>query len=229
VKKFITVFVIAGTIFIAQSCSTRGPQGPAGPDAAGGYQAMMFQDGLYPSGLYAGCADTRIESGANADVNYGTYTYLETGYNGTEYKRALIKFDVTGLPAAAVVEKAEATLYCGSVATGSPQFAFYRVTWSDWNETEATWVSSTVSATWPDAGGVYDSSTATAYKAPGTGKYISWELDPAMLQDWINNPGNNFGLILISKGNEIGECVFASSQAAVAAQRPELTVYYTLP
>ena len=63
--------------------------------------------------------------------------------------------------------------------------------------------------------------------APAAGSYTAWDILPAVIQFWMNNPAQNYGLIMTVKDiSAANECVFASSETAVAAQRPKLAVYY---
>jgi hypothetical protein len=54
----------------------------------------------------------------------------------------------------------------------------------------------------------------------------------SLIFDWITNPGNNAGLLLIptvgSTANSIS-ANFASSEAAIAGERPTLEFTYTVP
>jgi hypothetical protein len=229
VKEYFLFFAAVFTALVMSSCKAgpAGPQGVKGPDASDGLSVIMFQDGLYPTGAYTGCSDTRIWSGANADTNYGSYTYLELGSGGDGQKRGLIEFQVQGLPAGAAVKKAVITLYCGSVAVGSPEFVFYSVTQHNWAESQATWNSYSTGNLWTTPGGDYTASAISGFQEPVTGSYISWELDPAVVQSWFDDPAQTFGTALIVKDpGTPGDCVFASSNSGDLEQGPKLAVYY---
>jgi hypothetical protein len=232
-KCFVFLLAAALSVFLS-CCGKTGPAGPAGgkgADATGsGRQIMIFQDGLYPSGAYSGCADTRIWEGSNADTNYGSYTYMQVGSDGTDSKRGLLKFDISAMPPGAVITKTIVTLYCGSVVTGSPEFAFYEIISHDWVEAEATWNDYSTSNAWTTAGGDYNTAAVSNFIAPVSGLFASWEISPAVAQGWLDNSAQNYGLILIAKDETVpGESVFAASESADPAHRPGLSVYYTLP
>jgi hypothetical protein len=59
--------------------------------------------------------------------------------------------------------------------------------------------------------------------------YKSWNLT-SIVQDWMANPGRNFGLLLNSSTNASSDSYryFASSEAADTTQRPKLVVTYVL-
>lgn len=232
-KKYFIILTTLIVPVLLSCCSKTGPSGPAGgngPNAGAGQQVMMFQDGQYPSAAYAGCADTRIWHGANADVNYGSYSYMQVGSDGTDPKRGLLNFDISAMPPDAVITKVIVTLYCGSVVTGSPSFALYRIISHNWVETQATWNDYSTSNAWTTAGGDYNTQAVSGIAAAVLGSYVSWEINPAAAQGWLVDPAHNYGLILISKDEQAaGECIFAASEAATAGQRPKLSIYYTLP
>jgi hypothetical protein len=223
------LLLIAAVIFLF-SCKAgpAGPIGATGADASEPLHVAMFQDGLYPSGAYAGCHDARIWAGANADFNYGAYTYMQLGSDGTDEKRGLVRFDITELPPGAAVQKAIITLYCSGVPFGAPEFAFYEIDARDWGEAEVTWNDYSSGNAWTTAGGDI-TAAAGGFVKPGSSSYVSWEINPAVIQAWYDDGPQNFGLVLKAKNPDAaGECVFSSSEAAEANKRPKLAVYYKL-
>ncbi len=226
-KKYMLLMPVIIFLFSCKA-GPAGPIGASGADATEPLHVAMFRDGLYPSGAYAGCYDARIWAGANADLNYGAYTYMQLGSDGTNEKRGLVKFDIAELPPGAAIQKAVITLYCAGVPFGSPEFAFYEIAARDWVEAEATWNNYSSGNAWAAGGGDL-TVAASGFIKPGSFSYVSWEINPALVQAWYEDGLQNFGLILKAKSPDAaGECVFASSEAAEANKRPKLAVYYKL-
>jgi hypothetical protein len=63
-----------------------------------------------------------------------------------------------------------------------------------------------------------------------TAGFITFELTPQVVQDWLDSPVNNNGLILKSTDETNANRVYYySSESSTTAYRPRLTVYYTAP
>ncbi len=78
----------------------------------------------------------RIESGANADTNYGSNYQLRVGRYTSPVMRSLIKFNISALNAL-TIQKVELKLYSIG-GEDTPDIAVYSVT-SEWNESTVTW------------------------------------------------------------------------------------------
>lgn len=80
-------------------------------------------------------ADTMIESDS-PDTNFGTEPTLEIEQEEVDVRRALVGFEVTGIPEGATV--AAATLQLFQIDS-SPEGALVSLVDGDWTETETTW------------------------------------------------------------------------------------------
>ncbi|HEX4511906.1 MAG TPA: PA14 domain-containing protein [Polyangiaceae bacterium] len=103
-----------------------------------------------------------------------------------------------------------------------------------WNSKQATWNTAETGSAWAAGGaeGTSDrSATAVGALIPtAMGKTIL-TLNAAgikAVQGWVTTPTINFGLVVDSLNDEDG-MAFDSSSAAIAANRPQLTVAYTTP
>jgi len=184
----------------------------------------------------------------------GQHIYAGNNNNVPSPRRALLAFNVAAaLPAGSVVDSVSLRLVMTKKTPGAPDatVTLRRVT-DDWGEgtsvanlgqgeggggsatpDDATWghrFYDTVSWTTPggdyDPGGPYPVVTTSAL-----GPYV-WRSSQmaADVQGWLDTPASNFGWILL--GEETGARTvreFDSREHAAAADRPQLTVYYTAP
>jgi len=65
----------------------------------------------------------------------------------------------------------------------------------------------------------------SAIAADTTQVWVDFTLDAAVIQKWINNPAENYGIILTALGANVGEIAyFGSSEYGTASVRPELVL-----
>lgn len=183
------------------------------------------------------------------DTAFGSVNTIISGADGPEQfalrNRALLKFNlVPNIPGNAVVTSANLTLTL--VKTPRPDslwFSLHKVL-LDWNESAVTWTSRLLPpATWNAPGGVapldFSSSTTQsnliiATTVPANFTFASNPAMVADLQDWVRNPTNNFGWILVCESEDVERTkrFFASSEYttnSVPTNRPVLEVQFTLP
>jgi hypothetical protein len=190
-----------------------------------------FQNGVYPDASYAGTEDTRVRNGASANSNYGTTATLQLGYDGTDVKRGMFKFDTSSIPPGAVITNAYLTLYCTYIVDAGLTLTAHKAITSSWVETEATWNIYSTGNSWAAAGGDFEASAASDSVAiTATSAYYTWKLNASLVQGWLDTPAQNYGIFLTS-GNEamMTGATFSSSENTTFAYRPRLTVYYTAP
>ncbi|NNC88384.1 MAG: DNRLRE domain-containing protein [Akkermansiaceae bacterium] len=165
------------------------------------------------------------------------------------FRRGLVAFDVAGnIPAGAAIVSAKLSLTSVQTApdSGATDFFLHRLS-ANWGEGasdsgpsgkgvaaapgDATWTQNFFGTSpWTTNGGDFlavKSATATVGAANGTYDWTGAQLT-ADVQDFLDNPGTNFGWIL--SGDEGGlqnARAFASQQFATVASRPKLTVEFT--
>ena len=102
--------------------------------------------------------------------------------------------------------------------------------------TQVTWNERQTGVAWPNGGNdasIIEAAAASATAGTGTaGAFVTWSgagLD-ALVQDWINNPSTNYGLLLarLNTTPNSRETGFNSSNSGGAANRPYLTFTYTV-
>ncbi|NOU38508.1 MAG: T9SS type A sorting domain-containing protein [Ferruginibacter sp.] len=171
-------------------------------------------------------------------------------------RRALLKFDLSVIPAGAVFSSATLTLNMNK-SRGSATTVKVHKLLSNWGEgasnagtssdgagisalvSDATWPCSFAdgvggcTTAWTVSGGDYTSTaSASTIVGPSIGNY-TWTSTQIKsdVQNWHNTPASNFGWIVIGDEVATGSANrFASRENATIANRPTLTVTYsTLP
>lgn len=176
------------------------------------------------------------------------------GSNGSAApRRGLIKFDLTSIPANAVIDSVDLRLNVVQAQATNVTVKLHRLL-ADWGEStsigtggaggegaggkakpgDATWLQRfylAPAALWTTPGGDFNA-VASASRSVGTLGAYTWR-STGMNADvafWLANPAQNFGWEVV--GNEVSAATskaFASRQNATLANRPVLTVYYTTP
>ena len=196
--------------------------------------AKDFQNGVAPDGAYAGTRDTEINQ-AQPSSNFGSATTLradgdDPGGTGQDVS-SLIKWDISEIPANAIVEAATVTFTVSDASSQS--YVLYELL-RDWQEGEATWQQWSSGNAWQTAG---------ALGAADQGNLVLGQLNAsvsgptsvplnadgvAVVQDWVDGSATNYGFHLVENGATNG-LDLRSSEYGTAGDRPKLTVTYSLP
>ncbi len=238
------LFFLVLTMFLFFSCQKGdiGPAGETGQKGADGesYLAAQFQDGVFPDTAYSGTYDTRIINSDLSNRNYGNCFNLEIGYYNNRIYRVLIKFNLSSIPETAIVKSAYLTMFCYQVSIGGTiNLAAYKIT-KNWTEgsgncggfvdVNASWdYYDGLTNSWGTPGGDFDLSTQSEIKNISTAGYWTIKLNNQMVQDWISNPSNNYGMIIKSIDETTGYTANYDKTRNPKELRPKLTIYYTLP
>jgi spore coat protein A len=191
--------------------------------------------------------DNILYENATGSVSDGAGRYLYTGNQNNGLKRrALLHFDVGGIPSGALIESVSLRLYCNQ-GQGSPYSLTLQRCSADWGEGtsdangdessgtaattgDATWLHRFFNTTfWSTAGGTFASTGSANLSVAGGNALYTWTAPglAADLQGWIDTPGTNFGWIL--RGDESSSANtkrFDSRQGSTPANRPVLSVTY---
>jgi hypothetical protein len=144
----------------------------------------------------------------------------------------LLSWDVSSISSSAIVESAQIILQVlDKSATSFPVFAINR----QWDERQATWMLAAQGSNWGTSGAQNISSDRgntqigvlnTSGKGSATITLSATGI--SLVQSWIENPAANFGIII---QNYTGSAVahIASREAKTVAQRPKLSVTYSMP
>jgi len=157
---------------------------------------------------------------------------------GSGEKRALLNFDVSAIPSSAQVTSATLRLAATNYNDGKTNLVLnveaYLVK-RGWLANQATWLQASDAVSWGQAGcsavpadrlGAYASSTVVQ-KISGTTiaemVFYDWNVT-SIVQDWVRNPTNYAGLLLMAQDANYREVSFYDTAYSVAAYRPLLRV-----
>jgi hypothetical protein len=170
---------------------------------------------------------------AQQTLNHGIRRELEID-TGDDRAHALIRVDVSSIPASATVFSAVLELKVTNPSE-SATLSGFRVL-EDWDEGvgdgqggAASWVSRTIPLLWSGPGATGASRDATLI-AQVSGAFaddtvIPIDLAPVAVQGWVVDPPNNFGFVL-EQTLGINGVDFGSSEESRDDYRPLLTVTY---
>jgi hypothetical protein len=196
--------------------------------------------------------DTTIfsESGSESDGAGLTFFAGRIGSNGNgALRRALIEFDLSKLPANAVIESVSLALWRTSrnpqAAGPTTPMSLHKVL-KDWGEAgssagngsgapaqlgDATWrYTSFNTAEWSTLGGDFVSSASATAIVGAPEAVYTWTSSglAADVQSWVNGGAGNFGWILIGdEQNTSSVREFISRNSADISMWPGLTITYT--
>lgn len=194
--------------------------------------------------------DTQMYSN-NVTGNYGVAVVISAGSNSpaTRIQRALIKFDVSSIPAGATINSATLTLYCSAEAITTDITVGVHRALTQWfeglsagvtpgaGENASTWNLRNHNGSVGWGGGTPGGLSATDYAATptastsitGTGTTFTWDV-LADVAAWVAGTATNYGWWLKSAGEATvnSRKDFVSSDGATPSQRPQLSVDYTV-
>jgi TolB protein len=181
---------------------------------------MVLVDG---QANYSGTADTSINFWA-PQAQVGAEQRLAVRAPGI--KSGLIKFDLSPLPAGAMVQQAKLTLYSLARSnTNGTEIAAYGLT-KAWDEGQATWENAAAGSAWTTPGATSDKGSVVATVAVSAiNRDYTWDITE-LAAGWASNPNSNNGVVLIATGAGSVEYTFASSEYMTMAMRPRLTITY---
>jgi hypothetical protein len=181
----------------------------------------------------------------------GTFLFVgDTKQTSNAIRRGAIKFDLSGIPTGSTITSATLTLDMTlAVSTVSQNIALHRalLNWGEGtsvsmggggagalaSDGDVTWFYTFYQTQlWNTPGGDFvsaASATTAVGITPGTYQWTSPGLI-ADLQQWVNNPSQNFGWIMTGNETASGTAMqFGTKENTGSAAQPQLTVTYTAP
>ena len=236
-KKFLLPLILPVLIFAASCSDQPGDPGAAGPDII----TMVFQQGLYPYTGWAGTADVTLVE-ASPGSNYGGWDYNLFGTHPTNTYRVAIRFDLNAIvPSNVNVSCAKLTFYLHS-SSGSNQIKAYALTQSFIEGTQtgggggtgADWETYNGASYWTDDGAEGDYNTTAisdTVDISSSSDTVTLTLDNDTVENWIANPGQNYGMIIIATDESatLNWVMYYSRDYSNVYKRPKLVVSYSLP
>jgi len=200
--------------------------------------------------------NTLYEESGDRSFGAGKYTFM--GMTGGDMsidpslRRTLLAFDLTSIPAKAVINSVEISFTIDQVPqAATTDFAMLHRLTKDWGEGasdtpgpggqgaaavagDATWTQSFYqSQSWDAPGGDFvagESATAPfGNSSPETITFSSTETLIADAQGWVRNPAGNFGWILLGDENTEKNARRMASRESTTLPGPSLTVDYSIP
>ncbi len=181
---------------------------------------------------FAGVIDSELCENAPT-TNYGTANILladgDDPYNSGKDSSAVLRWDVSAIPADASVTSVTLRVYVTDGSTNT--YSVYPLE-RDWSESSVSWNVAATGVSWQAAGakGADDrGSTAVATQRKSSPGALTVGLNVAgvsMVQNWVSDPSQNQGIIVASSSNTDGLRI-ASSDHATVSYRPQLTINYT--
>jgi len=202
--------------------------------------------------VFAPSKDNTLYESATGDASNGVGDGLfagRTNPNTDLLRRAVLAFDVASqIPSGSVINSASLTLTVPDLVLPKPYAVFtVRPLLSDWGEGmsdvrgdesdgsppadgDATWIHTFFpDQFWVVPGGDFGAVASASTVVGGPGPY-TWDGLAGDVQGWVDNPGSNFGWIVIGDESALDSVRrFASRQYPVISERPVLTVDYTPP
>lgn len=192
--------------------------------------------------------DTSIFSENDNSEGKGSSLYVGRT-NGNPMRRALVGFDLSTVPAGATITGVSLKLHLNKSGPGPGGTITLHRLLDDWGEgtsgtgsgsggrggaptaNSATWHYTFYQSTrWTTDGGDFDAAASASNAADAVGFYTF--SDPQLttdVQDWLADPTKNFGWILIGNETTRGSAVRFDSREASAANRPALTLTFSVP
>ncbi len=185
-----------------------------------------------------GTGSIEVALGATADTDINAwYPTTNTGQAAVGRVRAgdimqtLIDFDLSALPANAVVDGASLQMWVeGRTNTAALTASVYALR-RPWNEREATYQRADAGSPWQTTGalgaGDRDPAILDTVSLPASG-WTAWSVTAAV-RHWLADPTGAFGLILSGTDGGYVHYSLATHDHFDAAKRPRLVVRYRLP
>ena len=198
--------------------------------------------------------DNTLYESASGDLSNGAGMHFFAGNSGANLiRRGLVSFAIgDSIPAGSNIDSVKLTLHMSKTnELGGTTVSLRRVE-ADWGEGssiaigvggggegvgitpstgDVTWIHTFFNTTnWVSPGGDFSATESNNQTVINIGDY-TWESTAEMVadvQDWLDNPANNFGWIVIGDESSSGTAKrFDSRENSTEGDRPQLTVNYT--
>lgn len=193
--------------------------------AAKAATTIAFQDGVAPTGAYAGTTDTYLDATAPT-TNRGADAVLISDYNATDiWRDALIKWDISAIPAGATIIGADLVLY---ISTEGQGWNVHRMLVA-WSESD-TYNSFNSNAGGPVDAGSEASATvmgATGATAVSLDTFVGFYRHKLKASEVASMLADNKGILIKATDIATGDGQqHDSSEGATATRRPKLVIRY---
>jgi len=165
------------------------------------------------------------EKSSNSTENYGKKSNIHHKERANEDERGLIQFDLSNQAGKTVIS-ATLFMYLEKGEGSGNTIDAHRITtqWEEGTETgndgKSNWTAASNTTAWNNSGGDFNPATEGIMTTESLG-YRTMTLSTALVQDWIDHPSTNFGLMLLSTGGAEEHIEFTSFDGTTG-QRPYL-------
>jgi hypothetical protein len=216
--------------YVVSPAVTATPTPTRTPTSIPGVQSVTLQRGLNG---YAGVTDTWIDEWyPTQNFNQGVdINFLRLYADG--HQNALIRFDLSTLPAGATAASARLEFKIGSRTNANSLTAdIYRLNRA-WIDTQATWQLAAVGTAWEiaGAGGSSDRSQSSEGELLLNAEDGTWTSADvtALVQYWLDHPSENYGALLRARAGGGVQYALRASDHPEGDDRPKLIVQYSVP
>ncbi len=203
--------------------------------------------------ILAPVADNTLYESATGALSNGAGEHFFSGRTGqtTDFlRRALIRFDVSSIPAGSYIQSVSLTMHCSLSSGGAQTMNLHRVM-SDWGEStsvaappgglgapaaagDATWLHTfSPAGFWGTAGGDFAPASSANTVVDAANEFYVWGSTLSLVADvqaWVDGSAMNHGWIVLGNESMTNTAKrFESREASIVAQRPTLTVTYLPP
>ncbi|MFT3774257.1 MAG: DNRLRE domain-containing protein [Minicystis sp.] len=166
--------------------------------------------------------DQMIAGGTKADRQWGPNIYALTGDVNGESRHALFKFDLSALPAGALVTSADVRIRVFANPVQPTPLATIRA-----HRITANWSESTV--TYNTFKNAFAPQVNASFSNGAGGIVAQFSLTP-LVQSWVNGTYPNYGFLLEQTQVSGQSTNFKTSESTGGHdEKPEMTVCYTIP
>jgi hypothetical protein len=215
---------------------------------AGAFLSLASLPALAATVTIEAARDNTLYENSQGAVSNGAGDYLFVGRSQSGVnKRAVIDFgDLADIPEGATITAVRVHLSLSRENSPATTIRLHRLQ-ADWGEgdsnassnegqgaasaaNDATWIHSFFdTTTWASPGGDFVATASAEFGADAIGNYVV-ESTPELVadvQDWLDNPGDNHGWILVGQESSQSTKRFNSRENGAADSRPRLEVEYT--
>ncbi|HEX2669999.1 MAG TPA: DNRLRE domain-containing protein, partial [Polyangiaceae bacterium] len=188
---------------------------------------------------YTGADDVTIsnQSGGNGATDRSAtqvLTWKKTGSDAYEIS-ALIRFNNLALPAGSQVTAAQLTLTFENWWTGFTLRGYYlKNAWNAAASAPLGWLNRDTGLTWATPGAKGSGTDLVSGKSFSNATWVgngdevkTFDLDPAVVQGWLDNPATNQGVLLVNNESDDKYLRIYSSEDSVVSRRPRLSISYS--
>ena len=160
----------------------------------------------------------------NSGFNFGGDAEMNIGKtSGGKEFRSIIKFDLSPISSKEIINNAKLQIHVSTSSTiQNRTINLYKLT-SNWNETASNWTSKTELNLWENSGGDYEIIPETSIEISNKSETDYNLTITSLVQNWIEQESENYGLILIGQGFVDGEIIeIVSSDSSIEIHHPKI-------